>query len=59
MASVTKLVQELKEKEEVRSPLIVEFGNVVDKIIHLCYHRFCPETFRERHKRLKIDLLLI
>ena len=36
------LVQEPKEKQEVRAPLIFEFGNPVDQNIHLWYYRCWP-----------------
>ena len=32
----------LKKKEEIRSPLSVEFGNPMDQNIHSCYYRIWP-----------------
>ena len=40
--SMPLLVLEPKDKKEVRSPLIVVFGNHVDQNIRSWYHRFLP-----------------
>ena len=53
-----QIVQEHKEKKRGCSPLIIEFGNPVDQNIRSRYYTFGPETFRERHRRLKIYLQL-
>ena len=41
-----------RKNGKVRSPLIVDFGNSVDNIYATI--DFDPETFRVRHKRLKL-----
>ena len=46
------------KKGKVRSPLIVEFGNPVDKNIHLCYYRFWPGDISRKAQETQIGLLL-
>ena len=42
-----------KKKEEVRSPLLIEFGHPVDQNIHSCYYRFWPRVILRKAKEFK------
>ena len=45
-----------QRKKEVRSPLLVEFGNPVDQNIHSCYYRFWPGGISKKYRRLTLTV---